>query len=362
MKTILHLFRTEKFTNDFICFINENSNYKHTFWVYGESDCDYSQEYLKYENVKVFPRIDIKLNKSGTFKQLQMYDLIFYHGIFDNCIIDYFYTHRLLLKKLMLYFWGGDIPVLGDWKERLKKKYVVKNATSVGTIIPKDYESLQKLYAPKGSHFNIQYYSDEIVEFINKRIEKERSFTESINIQIGNSATATNDHIYILDLLKKFKEENINIYVPLSYGDVSYAESVIEYGKAIFGDKFIPLQKFMSLENYNIFLESMDVAIFNMCRQQAMGNIFTLLGTGCKIYLHPNGKIIEYLRKSSFIVMDTNEISNMSIGEFFLFSEEQKQHNKKLVCEKFDKEKYVKGWEDLFEGLLDKIEGGDEKS
>ena len=41
-----------------------------------------------------------------------------------------------------------------------------------------------------------------------------------INILIGNSATETNNHIEVLDLLSKFKNEDIKIYVPLSYGDM----------------------------------------------------------------------------------------------------------------------------------------------
>ena len=355
MKKILHFFRAEKFTNDFVNFIIENSCYEHTFWVYGENYLNYPLSYFKNENVKYFPRIEIKLNKNSTEQQLCMYDLIFYHGVFEKYIIDYFCLHQFLLKKLVLYFWGGDIPLLGGWKEKLKKKYIIKHAVAVITIILEDYESLKELYFPKGCYFNLQYYSDEQSDFMNKTIETGDLKKDSINIQIGNSATTTNDHIPILNMLEKFKKENIKIYVPLSYGDMNYAEQVIEHGKKIFGNKFIPLQQFMPLEKYYIFLKTIDIAIFNMCRQQALGNIFALLSTGCKVYLHPEGKLIDYLEKINFIVFRTNQIDNMSKEEFVMFSKEQRIYNKKMICEIFDKEKYIRNWEEAFEVLLNKV-------
>ncbi len=50
---------------------------------------------------------------------------------------------------------------------------------------------------------------------------------------MGNSADPANEHIEALAQLEKFKESNIKIYVPLSYGNQAYAEQVIEYGKTI---------------------------------------------------------------------------------------------------------------------------------
>lgn len=347
VKKILHLFPAEKFTGSFIYFVNEYSKYKHMFWVYGEDHSDEEKKYLKQENVKYIPRMDIKLNKDMTEKQMKSYDSIILHSLFDYNIIEYLYRHRVLLKKASLYFWGGDIPLVETWKNRFEKKYVVKNARSIITLIPKDYESIKTIYSPKGQKFISLYPSDQI-EILSKLKEREYESNGKINILVGNSATVTNNHRNVMNLLSRFKDDDINIYVPLSYGDNDYAEEVIEYGKRIFGDKLIPIRDFMPLEEYNKFLNIMDVAIFDMVRQQALGNIFSLLYTGCKVYLHPEGKLLDYFRKKDFFVTETKRISDMSISEFREFSSDKKQHNKLLVLRISDREKLIKIWEDIF--------------
>lgn len=347
VKKILHLFIAEKFTGDFIYLVNKYSQYKHMFWVYGENYLDEEKNYLKQGNVKYIPRIDIKLNKDMTEKQMETYDSIILHGLFDYNIIEYLYRHKELLKKVSIYFWGGDIPLVGTWKNRFVKKYVIKNARSIITIIPKDYESLKTIYSPKGQKF-IALYPTEQIEILSKLKEREYESNDKINILVGNSATVTNNHLKVMDLLSRFKDNDINIYVPLSYGDKDYAEEVIEYGKRIFGNKLIPIRDFMPLEEYSEFLNTMDIAIFNMVRQQALGNIFLLLYMGCKVYLHPEGKLLDYFRKMDFFVIDTKSISDMSISELREFSSDKKQHNKLLVHRMLDREKSIKTWENIF--------------
>ena len=159
VKKILHL-------------VNKYSQYKHMFWVYGENYLDEEKNYLKQGNVKYIPRIDIKLNKDMTEKQMETYDSIILHGLFDYNIIEYLYRHKELLKKVSIYFWGGDIPLVGTWKNRFVKKYVIKNARSIITIIPKDYESLKTIYSPKGQKF-IALYPTEQIEILSKLKERE---------------------------------------------------------------------------------------------------------------------------------------------------------------------------------------------
>jgi hypothetical protein len=73
--------------------------------------------------------------------------------------------------------------------------------------------------------------------------------------------------------------------VPLSYGDQTHAKKVIEQGNDWFGEKFFPMSSFMPFDQYLEFLKSIDIAIFNHKRQQAMGNIITLLGMGKTVYV-----------------------------------------------------------------------------
>ena len=64
VKKILHIFKVEKFTEEFIIFINNNFvNEKHSFWIHGDKFLDGNYDYLDYPNVEYMPRIEIKLNK-----------------------------------------------------------------------------------------------------------------------------------------------------------------------------------------------------------------------------------------------------------------------------------------------------------
>jgi hypothetical protein len=101
-----------------------------------------------------------------------------------------------------------------------------------------------------------------------------------INILVGNSADPSNNHLDVLDKLEAHKNENIKIYVPLSYGNQVIAEE-----KKRFGDKFIPRTEMMPFQNYLEFMGLIDIAIFNHKRQQAIGNTITLLGLRKKVFI-----------------------------------------------------------------------------
>ena len=64
----------------------------------------------------------------------------------------------------------------------------------------------------------------------------------TIKILLGNSATESNQHKEAFELLEKYKNKNIKIYVPLSYGPEKYADEIEQLGMHIFGEKFIPMR------------------------------------------------------------------------------------------------------------------------
>ncbi len=57
-------------------------------------------------------------------------------------------------------------------------------------------------------------------------------------------------------------------------------KKVISRGEEWFGDKFVPMTDFMSFEQYLEVFKSLDVAIFNHRRQQAMGHTIMLFSIG----------------------------------------------------------------------------------
>ena len=230
---------------------------------------------------------------------------------------------------------------------------MVDNIAGIINLIPQDYDLVKKLFKPKGKNFLGVYSSPEdnriLESCLKKKIEKEKK-DDYINIQVGNSATPTNRHIEVLDLLKRFSNENIKVYVPLSYGDEKYKEEVIQYGKELFGDKFVPLIEFMDFEKYSEFLANIDIGIFNNNRQQAMGNICYLAYLGCKVYLAEDMPMWNYYKdyvRCSFYEIES--ISTCNFADFIEIKKEIQLDNKKAIEWLLSEERAVELWKNVFE-------------
>jgi len=147
----------------------------------------------------------------------------------------------------------------------------------------------------------------------------------------------------VLDKLKKYKDENIKIYAPLSYGNQEHAQRVISYGKELFEDKFVALTEFMPFEKYLEFLGDIDIVIFAHKRQQAMGNTITLLGLGKKVYMRSN---ITPWQLFNDIDVKVYDVANIEID---LIDEQIKKENQQNIKEYFSDETYLKQLQNLFE-------------
>ena len=93
--------------------------------------------------------------------------------------------------------------------------------------------------------------------------------------------------------MKNYTNEIESVICPLSYGNnVKYKKDVMNAGKKAFGDKFFPIEEFMTIEKYKKTLSQTDIIIFDHWRQQAMGVTLTLLSLGKIVYV--NSKTTSY--------------------------------------------------------------------
>jgi len=216
---------------------------------------------------------------------------------------------------------------------------VIKKMGYCITYIKGDYELAQKWYGAKGEYHECFMYPSNLYKKYNIKVKEHGT----INIQLGNSADPTNNHIEVLEKLTKYKDENIKIYTPLSYGDEEYAKSVIIKGKELFGEKFVPLVEFIPFEKYLEFLSEIDIAIFAHKRQQAMGNTITLLGLGKKVYMRSDTTPWQLFNDIDVKVFDVDDI------RIDVIDEEIKKENQKKIREYFSEENYLKQLQNLFE-------------
>ena len=170
-------------------------------------------------------------------------------------------------------------------------------------------EYFRKISKVKLPDLWLTYYPME--NLIGKKLLKEKVVNDG-NILLGNSGSIMNNHIEAFDILKKEEIGDKKIIVPLSYGDSEYTKTIIKKGKEIFGDKFIPLTKFIPREEYNKITLSCSIVFMNHYRQQAMGNILTAIWLGSKVYMNNSTTSYKYLSR---IGIKINSIQDLQQGK-----------------------------------------------
>lgn len=284
---ILHLFGWDKkFFLSFRDLIHAHfADGRHKFIVYGPVD---QAALPRSIDTVVYP--SLLMNICALSKAMQHAEKIILHGLFSTHLLYVLALQPWLLKKCYWVIWGGDLYVhqaeLKDWrwrKNELFRRLVIQRLGYLLTYIPGDVLLARKWYGAKGRYQECLMYSSNIYKehFISSKNGS------VVNILAGNSADPTNNHLEVFEKLVACKSENMMIYCPLSYGGVdgTYAKKIAEKGRAIFGDRFVPLIDFMPFGKYMELLGQIDVAVFAHKRQQGMGNTITLLGLGKKVYM-----------------------------------------------------------------------------
>lgn len=351
MKKYIHIMHNEKFIEPYIEFIKNNFNFdEHKFYLVDGKEF----KVPKYDNIFLY-KSKFSKNKIAEifklfkflYKNLNKGRKIYFHSLFDKRIILFLFIFRNFLKKSNWIMWGGDLYCYEKRRKGLKyflwykiEDYVKSNFYGYVTHVQGDYELAKEWYGVKGKYYNCFIYPSNLYkEFLINELRK-----EYIYIQIGNSADPSNNHFDILRKLEKYKLKNIKIYCPLSYGDMEYAKKVIKEGEEIFKDNFIPLSEFMEYDKYLEFLSKIDIAIFAHDRQQAVGNITSLLSMKKTVYLKGSVTTYKMLKDLGIKVKDFNKFENLE-----KFNDDILEKNKEIIKERFSEKKLIEGLKNIFE-------------
>lgn len=359
----LHVFHNDKVIAPYIKFINENfDKSEHKFLIidgvkekdieipYDENVKKYVSRGREYKGIikKVLLILQLPTLYFNLFLSCSKAKKIYFHGLFDIRIVFFLYIFKFFLKKSFWDMWGGDLYSFSKNKNIFHKKidnYVKGNFYGYISYIDGDYELAKKWYKAKGKYFNCFMYPSNLY----KEIEITNFPKKELYIQIGNSADLSNNHFEILNKLEKFKHKNIKLFCILSYGDKIYAAKVIKHGEKIFKEKFIPIVNFMLFKDYMKFLSEIDIAIFAHDRQQAFGNITSLLSMNKTIYLKETVTTYDTLIKLGIKIKSFDNLINLE-----KFEEKILIENKKKINEIFS-------MKNLKKDLINIFENGEEK-
>jgi hypothetical protein len=331
-QAVLHVIPAEKFTEPFIEFLHShNIDFDRQFFIcYGD---------LKKYPIKRRPNVLCSAdfgNKPQFYVRLirDIYsaERVILHGLWNLWMIRLLALQPWLLKKCYWAIWGGDLyrrklsnRSLMWFVNEIPRRIVIKRIGHLVTYVEGDVELAREWYGARGEYHECLMYPSNLY----KHYDVSRRLDQTINIQIGNSADPTNEHLEVFAALERFKDEDIRIFVPLSYGNEEYAGKIAAEGKRIFGDKFVAMTEFLTADRYLEFLGRIDIAIFNHRRQQGMGNIITLLGLGKKVYVRNDTTTWETFRRLEITVFEIDAL------DLTLLDEIHRDRNRKLIIGNF---------------------------
>jgi len=332
----------------YIRFIQDNFDINnHRFIIFG-----YPESEKQTDNILFINKQNITKKYFELKKEFNSCTKIIFNGFFygTKTIILF---HLLIKdwKKVYWVIWGGDLySLISSDQERKRKinifiqKKTYKKINNYISFIRGDFDLARNNFNKKAFFLNAYMPNQIDFDFLEKSTVKSE---ETISILIGNSADPSNNHLEVLEYLKAFKNENIKIIIPLSYGDKGYAKKIIKSTKEIFGSKFIPLTELLPSQEYSNMLANIDIAIFNHNRQQGMGNILALLFLGKKVYLRSDVTSWEFFSDHDIEVFDTQKMED-EFQQLIHFDSAHRNRNKNIIKELFSKEKCKQYWENIF--------------
>jgi len=360
---IIHIFNDDKFVDAAISIMEFSRPNESEYYVVKNDENDFN--YVKSAIVK---RLKLTLDKDYIDFIQELKDkksqVVFLHAL-DFCKQKMVLLLPEKIVKVWL-IWGYDL--YGNWQLFSDKLYEKKTIEALDIRKPPlkiqlinnsfsfwlfDKTIKKKIWLPnkifnilKSNFYNHFYKAAEKIDIVIPVIKDEYAFIKKLklqaklgtfsygtledllkgnavenvldknNILIGNSANPSNNHLDVFDKLRDFNFTNRKVFVPLSYGGTDeYKEKVIVSGREIFGDSFVPLLDFMSLDKYNEILSNCGFVVFNHIRQQGVGNIVSIGHLGAKLFLNHKSPVLNYFSKLGMKIFDINTISEFQLSK-----------------------------------------------
>lgn len=358
-RLILHIVHREKFTSGYINFMKKlMPEWRHYFVT---KSTGFKLELCDENNVLYLDDFKKILSHSEIASLLEEASKVIVTGIFKPLNGVYKFP-KSILQKTYLHFWGGDFYCLRNrngiynyvryFSRRIKIRHAMKGCAGVIMLIDSDYDQLVEITGIRKKHYIAPMPFDPLkkIDYSKYRHIEKHQNKYCRRILLGNSATKENQHVEILEMLKKLEGlENVEICCPLSYGKKKYREEVIKKGRELWNDQFNPITEYMEFDKYLSFLATCDIAIFNNNRQQAMGNIWLMLALGKKVFLRTDTPMWDNYVNKGVVIFPVEDIP--ALDSMALFEEDVNIscRNERLAEEHYSSEWAVKAWSDVLD-------------
>lgn len=269
------------------------------------------------------------------------------HSIASPYLLTILAARPDLCRKVFWIIWGKDLyfyrtarrrTVAHRAYEQLRRR-VLPHIGHIVTDVPGDVARAREWYDNRGKHIRgISYPSNLFPGETLAGAERKQGMV----IQVGNSGDSANEHAELFERLAPLVHSDTRLFVPLPYGDKGYVREIIDLGERQFGDRFEPQPELVPLAQYQQRLADVDVAVFGHHRQQATGNIVTLLGLGKKVFLRSSISSWDYYQSLGLEVYDLETL------ELSPLPEPLQVRNRDAVRLAFSPERLASQWREIF--------------
>jgi hypothetical protein len=365
-------------THDFWMYDNKQINLKNTFSSFFHSFifCFFSGHFYKTFFFILF--VEKKVGKSFhfCFKQLiaksffiqnnnfQEYDTFHFH------FMQYSYLRELFLvprdKKIVCTFWGSDLLRTDD----ILNFYFVKKALNRATVITCQSDELKEIVLSKFGRklidkiqISIFPVNEKVYDLIDINANNEQLLNvfksnnnyanDKINILIGHSGSPLNNHLKIINSLKKLNHKNkVHLIINLNYAiteneKTTYKSDLIKTLNNI-GCSYVILEKFFVNEELALSRLASDIFIHAPISDALSGTMLELLYAS-NIVITGSWLPYKTFKKANLNYFEIDNYFELSLKldsiiENFAFEKEATLKNKMSLRSYFMNDKIIEKW------------------
>lgn len=240
------------------------------------------------------------------------------------------------LFNMALYFKG--YRYVFKWQKNRQFHYISNRIDSIQFCCSYDAKFIEEFSHRQISSYEVFNYSlSEVLGDL-----RDSPFTVGNNILLGNSASFSNNHLYVLRFLKRIGlDSEINLIMPLSYGGtVRYRNDVENQYNEVFPGRVRILKKYIPLHEYNKMFLDVNSCIMAAWRQESIGTIIMCLYLGIKVFMSNRNPLFKWLVECKFKVFELELATRDSLET--PLDDNIRQYNRKLVLERYNEDQVAK--------------------
>lgn len=222
-----------------------------------------------------------------------------------------------------------------NWQKKKQFRYICNRIDSIQYCCRYDAQYIEDFahrHIPSYEVFN--YSLSEVLGDL-----KDSSFSMGRHILVGNSASFSNNHLYVLKQLKRIGlSTDTHLIMPLSYGGTTkYADDVEKKYCEEFSDRVKTLRQYIPLHEYNKMFLEINSCIMSAWRQESIGTIIMCLYMGVKVFMSNKSPLYKWLVECGFKLYELESATHEMLET--PLDSDIREDNRNLVLERYNEDK-----------------------